>query len=1419
MICRVDSTKNEQLQELISKYGQNEGLRMYLEGVAPKESSSEYKDAYKQWKDFVNLKGPSHRYSAREMYALKRRNELYNKKYLSKHDVSFKQQGQADVWFGTPVFDNQVSLFKYGPVDPMPAPPMLKNGQTKLFNISMGDPVDNIPDSAPDIDDVFGSAADPNKSRYIEYMQLKKIEQRDLFNTAAQLSQAAKKKGVSAVERTRLLEKRMAITARIKEIEGELAKLASSHSLTEAKQFFEADRKRLTKIVNTPINDISDDDLRWAIYTSNLWIRAGDFQDSSTGLFWSWSELQATVPGTEGYTREMNKIRKEYVNFADEAAKLRDILIHNILVARVNAAGKAVFNNDFEWEKTKIYKDINTIASFTLDISHIDHALTQLMSKLGRDANTGADLEYSEKIKEIQDLVRETGITNYEWIQQTFGNKDNRITGNMVVRYTQEYYETIRGWANHRKNAIKSINSTNFDDKTKASQIQSVNETYFNRLKGVSVLVDVRKLFPASGYSTTSFTEAEAKEHKDLLLKTLGQREYDIVMKEVEEQLLKYAEDRVAMYNHYHNTVYSAAQAGEARAAFHAWERDNSPYHEADAFYSEAGDVRKKIFSSPTHVYSTTIAKRFGDNGKDLGFYDQKYEQMRGDVNKSKMYDYIMDLMSELRSYIPMDKANILQVNSIPTIYKSLLEEYQEDGIAAAFAPIQDAMKKAVSSDRATPEAFTHRDVLTGKPDLRLQTQYIVNSKHEIENYIDRKTLIYKADTEENPTLEMIEKWRKDIQYDIAMRKSYDLPKVMELFSIMAIGYKHKSKVDMTMQAAAMLTFGSLEEPEVRSEVQDEKALAKAEKLTNTTKAVEHYLNHFYGYKDRKESGKESMKTTKLSTSEDLKRRAEIDEAYTKVNQAWKAGTMKESEYQAAIKKLDEQYEETLGQLSGGKVMDQLLKYYQLVNLGWNPWSAASNLGFGIISNITQAADGRLFTQDDMLRAYSIAMNNTLFSGKVTQTGRKVSHLAKKLDVMKEARYEVKGKSAADTAAHKTATWGRQVVGGFKMQSATEFMNQVPIMLSLMFNEEILDKDGNKFELWDAYDKEGNLLEQFRTEENIKDWEDPDNAQKLKNLKAKIDEVIQFTHGNYDHLNSPILASKYTFGKLAIMFRRWSLMGYYERFGAEKYYRATNITRKGRYKSYTPVTLTTALAMVGTFGLPGIGTAVGAGIGLAAGYLNKFVNGTVAMDEETTIRDEAAMTLKYLLLTSPLVSLVRKAVGIEKPDFQNLGYSEVDAANLRKNLMEIHIMNALSIFGMLLTYGIKGLADDDDKKQKQASLMFLLNQMTRMNTDIMFYTNPAEFQRLNKNFIPLIGIATDLIKLNEAISKSMRGDFTYRSGYNKDQNRIAVSMARLLPFGKSYMRTRSAIGQKLKPGQYDPDLVMDFFRSLSAEEE
>lgn len=122
--------------------------------------------------------------------------------------------------------------------------------------------------------------------------------------------------------------------------------------------------------------------------------------------------------------------------------------------------------------------------------------------------------------------------------------------------------------------------------------------------------------------------------------------------------------------------------------------------------------------------------------------------------------------------------------------------------------------------------------------------------------------------------------------------------------------------------------------------------------------------------------------------------------------------------------------------------------------------------------------------------------------------------------------------------------------------------------------------------------------------------------------------------------------------------------------------------------------------------------------------------------------------------------------------------SETEMYNMRKNLIEITLLLAT------ITLSFMGSGDDDKSKKlrKNAYFKSTMTLLNRVSGDLLFWYSPQQINNLGKNAIPLSKTIGDLIQASIIIPKVLySGDYTFKSGSNKDKYRILKEIGDVVP--------------------------------------
>ena len=105
-----------------------------------------------------------------------------------------------------------------------------------------------------------------------------------------------------------------------------------------------------------------------------------------------------------------------------------------------------------------------------------------------------------------------------------------------------------------------------------------------------------------------------------------------------------------------------------------------------------------------------------------------------------------------------------------------------------------------------------------------------------------------------------------------------------------------------------------------------------------------------------------------------------------------------------------------------------------------------------------------------------------------------------------------------------------------------------------------------------------------------------------------------------------------------------------------------------------------------------------------------------------------------------------------KTDFSGR-MSEVDAANMKANLMELHF-----ILGMIALMLLLRAAVPDEDRKKNFTYNMLINLISRQQNDMMVFANPSLLEQMNKNILPVMSILSDVSKLGVSLKNEFSED-------------------------------------------------------------
>jgi hypothetical protein len=330
-------------------------------------------------------------------------------------------------------------------------------------------------------------------------------------------------------------------------------------------------------------------------------------------------------------------------------------------------------------------------------------------------------------------------------------------------------------------------------------------------------------------------------------------------------------------------------------------------------------------------------------------------------------------------------------------------------------------------------------------------------------------------------------------------------------------------------------------------------------------------------------------------------------------------------------------------------------------------------------------------------------------------------------------------------------------------------------MISILLDIQILDKNGNSSNVWDAFEETGLLKEEFRTENNIKNWEEA-NGDQYNDFSSKVKKTIVNAHGDYDELRGNF-ASERLSGKALLMFKRWMARQFYQRFalvpqpdievGVENY--------KGRYLSHTPASgmLHGAIIGFGGLGLLGAGP-LGLLIGGSAGFMaGKFYGANTGMN----FIQESALVTKELFMNMmriPINNISGKNVIKSEKINQKLSETELDqrdVRNFRANLVDMSM--TLAWVGLLLfTKALLWDDEDEEDDTRRQAHNLLANRFMQLSSSASMYANPNEAWKNSFGDMSILKFLNDVAKTAIEAENFIEGKDTISSGPNAGESRL-----------------------------------------------
>lgn len=752
------------------------------------------------------------------------------------------------------------------------------------------------------------------------------------------------------------------LTIRIQEVLKEQQDLIADNTLETLIKHANNDFTYIEKILKKP--EVTENDLEYSSLALGTWANIDDIDIYK--VLTSFDDRLNTPKAT--------LIKEIAVKARELKRKVRNAKIE----IGINLVNKTL-NKNISREDLTLNSDISVWNANTRDISTSNNVILSTVDKLVRDQDFYyyTDLtKIVQKADELNEKLDKIGINTRDKFEETFVqiNSKGEISGDLVSPLNYNYYN------------IRKQLKDNIDIAPNPQAKKEANEKYYNWIKENHIIVDHNKLYKEDENGLYQYQPNEN------YLKAISKE-----LKEDFEKVIKEAKEKIQLYNEELTIQININKGNENEVQnIEKWKLENNPSVYLDNLINGL-TIRRlggNVIKNNGWKY---LAKRANKEHED-----EKYNKIQQDETLKEYYDWWVNTMKDLKSYLPYNIKKELSKNDIPSISKDLLEDLYDSGISK------------------------FRSLIWSKLLENLSVQKIESSK-----------LI-------NPATRSFEK-EFTFQYLNNLSpedKSYDLTKVLKLFASQTIGYKYKAQIEDQVRLMQSILDESLEQ-QIKSNgeiIFDKLGRTTTTKgLTNLKNQLEYYINAaFYGHKKDTQEGKTSKEFITPVDKEKLNEEIEEIEKLDITEES------KKNKIQQATEKHKRVY-------SFSAIVDSLLGYTQLKGMGWNIFGGVNNVTFGQLANYNWAASGKDFNDKELNKAIGIVLKND----------KKLEALMIKYNVVGQVRELV---HEATTNYNKTRK-GFKKLAPYEIFAKGEYFVRAQVLVAMLEHEGIYEKYNDKGEI------------------------------------------------------------------------------------------------------------------------------------------------------------------------------------------------------------------------------------------------------------------------------------------------------------------------------------------------------------------
>lgn len=1059
-----------------------------------------------------------------------------------------------------------------------------------------------------------------------------------------------------------------------------------------------------------------------------------------------------------------------------------------------------LFGNNGSFAQSLVIESNNVYRKYIADISNyateeINRVLPHVTKKLN-------EMGYGFHSLGIGKVSLFHGV-RWTLFRQQYKNGDK--TRDLASKYSIEYKDAKNKMIAEFWKSFKGANS--FSDATKVfikrnawirQNTLFVNPALLEDLKNNSKFSNISHLFSNDNDTINKHTQ----DIKNLV----GDIHFHKIIEEQKHKLQEYQaqlelKTDELLDNESKNDINDLSEKSKTELLI--WKAQNSPFEAAN--YMNNGDSPIEIGNKKVHP----VALNYNDiiplkeiNRKESDFYDKNYQKIEDEPILKEFYDVAHETLNRIFDVLDYSDQQKLNAETLPLREKQIIELLTNEGnsfyknVIPAFVKLEDNLRSILGIKKQNPITSDMLDGLSEHPPDSINKSFISDnidkintiaktryslftSKYNIGrvvlspkmtveqmknaklNKVTKKTALILNNLNRDRILDLIRPYLRAndpylfaandtvipigkiiynaTQNEIVEENSFDLPKMLKVYAHLVANYAAQKEMLPYMQIAKKY-YESIKKLQTTN-TQEVKSHTSGKDYTkglrvNANKQMDNWyqrvilnnmgLRNQYGVTDKK-----------IYTVEERKQIKELDEAIS-------------LEKNKKIKEDLIAQKEALGSfLAGSGIVDAILAQTRFLSLAYNLSSGLNNFMGGQTDN--EMNSHLYLSNPDYIT--TVTPLEMIYANLASMTGK--SHMPEKIakSMCLMEKYDLL-KNASNVLQKPTMRGAFASMNRFspyyELKKGEDY-NQTPINMAILKDTEILDKNGNKSNIFDATRAEYNktydtwelkLKNEFDTKHNRENWLES-NGEDYKKYKERAEAIITDIHGDYNPRGG-MMAKSYQIGQATTMFKGWMPRQYLVRFAAAQ--DRIDLGKEygkdwgGRYKSHTPLSFAIHGSMLGMFTGGPMGALAGFGIGLGLGlgvqHNTKSVHSLGILSELLNINK----ILARKLLGFAVNPLPRAFTGktIIKTDYDKL-YDKMKSPTFTRqdfrryqSCMSDMAVTLVMIGGIMITKA--ALWDDrkkkkdmtDEDKRKRAMHNFFANKFISLSNEITSYLDIVE---------------------------------------------------------------------------------------------